>query len=193
MAARHTIPAHAGVLGLLRARITTPDPDAVTVRGMTMRGDWTRARDGLWRSPEFRRTNAYVNQGLQRALDRFFGIGGPPAAPSHIGVSSDNIAVTAATTALGGIERFAAFGGATPSRTGNVVTAQATFTPGAGAGQVDFAIRKIGLSVGALTGNAMDIIGGAGVSPYNEPLTLDLTGTSGFTLVLAIDTEFVAV
>lgn len=181
------------VRGLLRAHIATRDPDAIHIRGMDVIGRWRRHPTGMWLSPEYQRTNAYVNQGLQRALDRFFNLGGPPAAPTHMGVSSDNTAVTAATTSFGGTFRSAAFSGGTPVRAGNIVTAGADFTKGAGAGQIDFSVRKIGLSAGAADGNAMDIIGGAGVAPYNEPLTIDLTGTSAFTLRLEIDTEFIAV
>lgn len=185
----------AGVRGLLRARVVTPDPDAVVVRGVEVEGEWERDPDtGMWRSPEYRRANAYVNQGLQRALDRFFNIGATTA-PSHVAASSNNDAVTAATTQFAptGTVRFAAFSGGAPSRVGNVVTAGGDFTKGAGAGQVDFSIRKIGLSAGSTDGNAMDIIGGAGAAPYNEPLTIDLTGTSAFNLRLEIDTEFIAV
>lgn len=181
----------AGVAGLLRVKVSTPDPDAIILGGMdNNRVSWSWDEDRqVWVSSEAKRTNAYVNQGLQRMLDKFFSTG---TAPSHIGVSSDNAAVTAATTAFGGTERFAAFNGGTPSRTGQTTTVGTDFTKGAGAGQIDFSVRKIGISAGSTTGNVMDVIGGAGSSPYNEPLTIDLTGASSFTLRLEIDTTLTA-
>ena len=40
---------------------------------------------------------------------------------------------------------------------------------------------------------SLDIIGGAGTSPYNEPLTIDLTGTTSFTFRPQIDVALTAV
>lgn len=126
----------------------------------------------------------YVNQGLQRRQTRFFS--GTGAAPSHIAASSDATAVIAASTSFGGTVRFAAFGA--PVVVGNTTTVSASFTKGAGAGQIDFVVQKVGISAGSTDGNAMDIIGGTG----NEPFSIDVTTATSFTLTIEIDTLDVA-
>lgn len=162
--------------GLLIATIDTPDLDRVVLEGCEVerQGDLLVAR----------RKNAFLNNGLGIALDRLFGLGTPPAAISHIGVSSDNTAVTAATMTLGGTVSIKAISPAA-TRTNQTVTAGAVFTQA----DVAFAIRKVGLlstSTDAGTG-LVDVIGGSGgAAPYNQSLTIDLTATSSFSLTLQI-------
>ena len=136
---------------------------------------------------EIRVRNAFVNTGLNNALDRLFGLGG--TAIGYIGVSSDNTAVTASSTTLGGTVSIKAL--TTNSRSSQTVTAGATFTQA----DVSFSIRKVGLlntATDAGTG-LIDVIGGAGSSPYNKPFTIDLTSLSSFSLTLQIQVTAVAV
>lgn len=177
------------VKGRLSAVIWTPDPDAVVVEGLEWDGRWKKDREGMWRSTPMERDNAFLNQGLQAILDRYAGIGGPPAVPSRIFVSSDNTAVTAATTTAGGTFRSNTMNATFPSRASQTLSFQADFTKGAGAGQIDFSVRKLGITNSATdsVGGAQDIIGGAGVSPYAEPLTIDLSSTTAFTFRPQID------
>lgn len=137
---------------------------------------------------EFRVRNAFVNTGLNLALDRLFGLGGATAV-GYIGVSSDNTAVTAASTTLGGTVSIKAL--TTNSRSSQTVTAGASFTQA----DVNFSIRKVGLlntATDAGTG-LVDVIGGSGSSPYNKPFTIDLTTLSSFTLTMQIQVTAVAV
>lgn len=131
------------------------------------------------------RHNAFVNQGLEVMLDRAYGISGPPSAISHIGVTSDSTAVTAASTSLDAgatgdldIKPFSP----AASRTNQTVDAGATFTEA----DVNYVMRKIGLLNGATDGNLIDAIGGGGAAPYDDSFTLDLTSTSTFSLDLGI-------
>lgn len=128
------------------------------------------------------RKNAFVNIGLNNTLDKVFELAAP-GKPTHIGLSSSTAAVTAATTTLGGTVSIKAFSPAA-SRTNQTVTAGATFTQA----DVAFVISKVGLlntSTDAGTG-LYDVIGGSGSSPYNQPFTIDLTGTSSFSLTMQI-------
>ena len=177
------------VEGLLRCRIATPDPDAaVIVCDDYDPKAWRKDERGLWVN-EARHHNAFVNAGLQAMLDRYFGIGGPPSAPTHLILSSDNTAVTASTTSFGGTISAKAFTGGTPTRSGQTVTVGADYVKA----DVAFSVRKVGISRGASDGAAQDIIGGAGSSPYNEAFTLDLTSTSAFNLRPEIDVTLTAV
>lgn len=182
-----------GVKGRLTCLIETPDPDAAVIEGFDHEPRWERV-DGLWRAV-LERDNAFLNQGLQAILRRYFSIATVPAAPTGIGVSSDNLAVTAATTTFGGTFRFSAFDATFPSIAAQTVAAQSSFTKGAGAGQIDFSVRKIGLTNATTdaVGAVQDIIGGAGSSPYNEALTIDLTSAASFTLSPRIDVALTAV
>lgn len=175
--------------GLLRARIATPTPDAVIVAADDFDpAAWRKDSRGWWVN-EAREHNAFVNAGLEAILDRYFGIGGPPTAPTHIILSSDNTAVTAATTAFGGTISAKAFNGGTPSRAGRTVTVGADYTKA----DANFVIRKIGISRGAADGAAQDIIGGAGAGIYAEAFTIDLTATAAFDLRPEIDVTLSAV
>lgn len=184
-----------GIKGRLTARIWTPDPDAAVIEGLEVARRWFWDDEVRTWATLLERDNAFLNQGLQAILDRYANIGGPPAAPTRIGVSSDNLAVTAATTTFGGTFRSNTMNATFPSRAGNVLSFQANFTKGAGAGQIDFSVRKIGITNSATdsVGGAQDIIGGAGVAPYNEPLTIDLSSTSGFVFQPQIDVTATAV
>lgn len=179
------------VSGLLRVKLAVDDPDAVVI--VADEHDpkaWKREDDtGLWRNDTTRQHNAFVNQGLVAILRRYFNIATVPAAPSHITLSSDNLAVTATTTSFGGTISAKAFTGGTPTIAGNTVTVGADFVKA----DVAFSIRKVGISNAAADANAQDIIGGAGVSPYNESFTIDLTTTTAFDLRPEIDVTLTAV
>lgn len=176
--------------GLLVATIRTPDPDAVVVEGMEFkrhdRGQLWAPRwvdDALeWEAKAYRH-NAFVNIGLNNGLDLLFALASP-AVPSRIQVSNSTSAVTAATTTMGGTISNKAFSPAA-SRTLQTVTAGATYTQA----DVAFVITKVGLlntSTDAGTG-LYDVIGGTGGSaPYNQPFTIDLTGTTAFSLLMQI-------
>lgn len=129
------------------------------------------------------RKNAFVNIGLNNALDLLFALASP-GVPSRIQLSSSTAAVTAATTTMGGTVSNKAISPAA-SRASQVVTAGATFTQA----DVAFVITKVGLlntSTDAGTG-LYDVIGGTGGSaPYNQPFTIDLTGTTSFSLTMQI-------
>ena len=162
---------------------------------------WTDA-DGkrlrLWHKKSRRCTlhmrhhNAYVNTGLNNALDREFGLGG--TAVGYIGVDNNSGAVTASTTYLHGAAGATAANqiikaispAATRSSqtvTGGATFANADFTSGV------FVINKLGFlttSTDAGTG-LVDVIGGTGgVSPYNRTFVLDLTGAGTFSATLQI-------
>lgn len=180
--------------GRLRATIITPDPDAAIVEGMEWAQGWTRDEHGLWVAI-VERDNAFLNQGLQAILNRYANIGGPPAVPSRIAASSDNTAVTATSTTFGGTFRSSTMNATFPSLSAQTLSFQADFTKGSGAAQIDFSVRKLGVTNASTdaAGGAQDIIGGAGVSPYNEPLTIDLTSTTSFTFRPQIDVTLTAV
>lgn len=178
------------ISGLLRVRLSTPDPDAVTIHADQYDPSaWRKDDRGWWCNNSTRQHNAFVNQGLVAILRRYFNIATVPAVPSHITLSSDNTAVTAATTSFGGTIAVKAFTGGTPTISGNTVTVGTDFVKA----DIAFSIRKVGISNGAPDGNAQDIVGGAGVAPYNEPFTIDLTTTSAFDLRPEIDVTLSAI
>lgn len=131
--------------------------------------------------------NAYVNTGLNNALDREFGLGG--AAIGYIGLSNNASPVTAATVFLNGASGGAAANtiikaiSPVASRVAQTTTAGATFVNADFTAGV-FIVNKIGLlttSTDAGTG-LVDVIGGAGgSSPYNRTFALDLTAAGTFT------------
>ena len=136
--------------------------------------------------------NAYVNTGLNNALDREWGLGG--TAIGYIGVDNNSTAVTATTTYLHG-----AAGATTANqiilaispaatRTNQTTTGGATFTNASFSGGV-FVINKLGLlttSTDAGTG-LVDVIGGTGgSSPYDRTFVLDLTSAGTFLATLQV-------
>lgn len=181
------------VSGLLTATIITPDPDAVIIEGMEWDGAWSRTdTPGVWVARP-QKHNAFVNSGLQNMLDRWMNGGG--TSPTRIAVSSDNTAVTAATTTFGGTFRSSTMNATFPSRAAQTSSFQADFTKGSGTNQIDFSVRKIGLTNASTDAASavQDIIGGAGSAPYNEALTIDLTSTTSFTFRPQIDVTLTAV
>lgn len=186
-----------GIGGVLTARIEVAEselPKAI-VRGM----DVCERGDGLIVA---KRHNAFVNLGLHYVLDRIFNLNTPATAITHMGITDDSQTVTAATTLLnpagGGsnlnIKALATGTGATATtRTAETVSASAGWTKA----DANFVIAKVGLlttstdagddTVPTVTG-VVNIIGGTGgASPYNEPLSIDLTGTTAFNLTLQLD------
>src|SRR5207248_2780917 len=125
------------LVGTLRAIVITPDPDAVVVEGIEWDERWEKDENGLWYSTPMVRHNAFLNQGLQAILNRYANIGGPPAVPSRIAVSSDNTAVTATTTTFGGTFRSNTMNATFPSLSAQTLSFQADFTKGSGAAQID--------------------------------------------------------
>ena len=96
------------------------------------RGD-DRCPDNLLETLEFE--NLITTLGKQIMLDRLFGIGGPPAALSHMGVGTDSTAAAVGQNKLNptvaGSVDFNAFDG-TPTRSGEVVTSITTWATGDG-------------------------------------------------------------
>lgn len=188
-----------GVKGTLRFIVEVPDPDAIHVQGCEWdNAAWEKdAQTGLWSNASGRRDNAFVNQGLQYMLRRYFSVSGdtPPAAPSHIAVSNGTSAVTASTTAIDGTSiSYSPFDSGYPQLTNQTVSSRATFTKGSGSAQINFAVSKLGLCVSNVASGIQDIIGGTGgSSPYNEPLSIDLTGAASFNFIPQIDVSLTAV
>lgn len=146
-----------------------------------------------------RHRNAYVNLGLNNALDKEHQ--GTGTTVGFIGVSSNTTAVTNATTFLnggsGGTAANTIIKATTNSRSAQVNTDQVTsafvnadFTSGV------FVWNKIGLlntSTDAGTG-LIDVIGGTGgSSPYNRTFSLDLTAAGTFSVTPAIAVTATAV
>jgi hypothetical protein len=167
--------------GVLRGRLLIPGRDDMPIlEGVgEVVGGYNRLSDR--REYVFGgRHNAFVNQGLQRVLDSAFN-GLTAARITHIGVSSDNTAVTASTTTLAGTTSIKATSGV--ARTNQTVSAEQTWTQA----DVNFSIRKIGLLTSSAAADVVNIIGGAGSSPYNEPFTIDLTTIATWSLTMGID------
>ena len=146
-----------------------------------------------------RHHNAYVNTGLNNALDREWGLGG--TAVGFIGVSSNTTAVTAATVNLNGASGGTAANtiikaiSPAATRTNQTTTGGATFVNADFTSGV-FVWNKIGLlttSTDAGTG-LVDVIGGTGgSSPYNRTFSLDLTSAGTFSVVAQIAVTATAV
>lgn len=183
--------------GVLTARIEVAEselPKAI-VRGM----DICERGGGIIVA---KRHNAFVNLGLHYVLDRIFNLNTPSTAITHMGITDDTQTVTASTVLLnpagGGsnlnIKALASGVGATATtRTAETVSASAGWTKA----DANFVIAKVGLLTAATdagddtvptVNGVVNIIGGTGgSSPYNEPLSIDLTGTSAFNLTLQLD------
>lgn len=125
--------------------------------------------------------NAFLNQGLQGILDSMYGDLVADRV-THIALSGDATAVTAATTTIGTPNSIKTT--ANTSRTNQTVSADQTWTQA----DVNFAIKKIGLLRGALATGVSNIIGGdGGAAPYDEPFTIDLTSIAAWTLTMGVD------
>jgi len=182
---KKTLPEGYGRKGVLLATIEAERPDLVVARA-----------DRVWLDSDGRihleHHNAYVNTGLNNALDREWGLGG--AAIGYIGVDNNSTAVTAATVYLHGASGATAANqiikaiSPAATRTNQTTTGGATFANADFTSGV-FVINKIGLlntSTDAGTG-LIDVIGGTGgSSPYNRTFVLDLTGAGTFSATLQI-------
>ena len=185
-----------GIGAMMYARIRVPEKEKnrINLSGMEL----VREGRGLLIA---KRHNAFVNLGLHFVLDRLFNINTPNAAIAYMGITADVNAVTAGTTAIDpapttsqNIKALGAgVGAVATSRTGETTTCSAGWTKS----DANFPVAKVGLfntstdaaddTVPTVQG-VMNIIGGTGgSSPYNEPFTIDLTGTSAFNLTLAMD------
>lgn len=174
-------------------------PERVRARGDVVR--WTD-KDGRpvrpWHSKKRRHAlhlehhNAYVNTGLNNALDREFGLGG--TAIGYIGVDNNSTAVTAAKVYLhdtaGATAANQIIKAISPAATrtnqtttGGATFANADFTSGV------FVINKLGFLTTATDAGTglVDVIGGTGGSaPFNRTFVLDLTGAGTFSATLQI-------
>ena len=144
-------------------------------------------------------SNAYVNTGLNSALDREWGLGG--TAIGYVGVDNNSTAVTAATVYLHGAAGATAANqiikaiSPAATRTNQTTTGGATFANADFSSGV-FVINKVGLlntATDAGTG-LIDVIGGTGGSaPYNRTFVLDLTGAGTFQATLQVAVTATAV
>lgn len=202
--------------GMARLVAECSDPDAVIIKGMArtkeaaLAGDletdvalmWTEQPNGMWKHNPLYRHNAFVRNGLNAVAERMFGIG-TTAALTRIYLSADAQAVTLATVLIdpaGGATGVASkvfSPAASLAPTTSIVTAGATFTQA----DVAFSIQKMGLSnaatdLGTTTPGAIagiwDIIGGAGIAPYDQDFIADYTGSTTFTLTPSIDCTIAA-
>lgn len=154
--------------------------------------EYVTTRDGE-RLLLVRHHNAYVNTGLNNALDREF----VPAAGTivgFIGVSSSSSAVTAATVNLNGATAGAAANtiikalSPAATRTAQTATGGATFVNADFTAGV-FIWNKLGFLTTATDAGTglVDVIGGTGgAAPYNRTFGLDLTGAGPFSVVAQI-------
>lgn len=165
--------------GILRGSIHIPsgDADKAIIRGVGY--DVTEDESGVTVALHPIH-NAFVNQGLRAVLDSAYGALAANRI-THIGLSGDATAVTASTTTLGTPNSIKTT--ANVSRTNQTVAADQTWTQA----DVNFAIRKIGLLTGTAPTTVVNIIGGSGTAPYNEPFTIDLTSIALWTLTMGID------
>jgi hypothetical protein len=135
-----------------------------------------------------RRSNTFVDIGLNNVILLFAGLGGSPI--SHIGVTNNADAVTASTTKLdpNGTDSVTIELVQNLTVINSVMSGEGVFTHLNAA----FPYRKIGFlntSTDAGTGLA-DVIGGGGVAPYDKPFFIDLTGAGTWNAKLGIDVEF---
>jgi hypothetical protein len=188
-----------GRSGVAQIAVTAEHPEHI--RYSADRAWWTDAEGRRVRRWHVRRKkhtlhmehhNAYVNTGLNNALDREFGLGG--TAIGYIGVDNNSTAVTASTVHLHGAAGATAANqiikaiSPAASRSNQTVTGGATFANADFTSGV-FVINKLGLlttSTDAGTG-LVDVIGGTGGSaPYDATFVLDLTGAGTFSATLQI-------
>ncbi len=148
-----------------------------------------------------RHCNAYVNTGLNNALDREWGIGTSNTV-SHIGVDSNTTAVTASTVFLHGTGAGTAAStiikaiSPAATRTAQTTTGGATFVNADFTSGV-FVWNKVGLLAGTSTDagtGLVDVVGGTGgSSPYNRTFSLDLTAAGTFSVTAQIAVTATAV
>jgi hypothetical protein len=136
------------------------------------------------------RSNSFVNIGLENALNLLAGLGGSPI--SHIGVTDDATVVTATTTKLDPTDddNVSILAVQSLAVVGRVLSGEATFTNV----NADFPYKKIGfLTTATDSGTGLiDVIGGAGTTPYNQAFNIDLTGATTWSATLGIEVEFKA-
>lgn len=114
--------------------------------------------------------NLVVNSGVNRSLDRLFGISGPPAAAATMGVddgTSNPVAGTDDSTSGSTNRRLVAFD-STPTRAAQTVSASGTFSNA----NVSFTMKRLFLSAAAAgtTDSSGDLIA------MTDVFTMDLSG-----------------
>ena len=127
---------------------------------------------GLW-LPETKK-NLVVNSGVNRSLDRLFGLSGPPTALITIGVddgASNPVAGTTSSSAGSTNRRLVAF--ATNSRSSQVVSNSGAFTKA----NSNFVHKRLFLSAAAA--GTSDVAND--LAAMTNVFTIDLTGFSDFT------------
>jgi hypothetical protein len=178
-----------GLIGTMDCTIVIPKKDEKKLKIKGLSNFKKRYKNGML-TITGTRSNSFVNTGLENALDLLFGLGG--SIVSHIGVTSDSTPVTATSTKLDPTDNdnVAVLPVQSLSRTGRIVSGEATFTHLNAA----FSYRKIGyLSTATDAGTGLiDVIGGGGSVPYNQAFNLDLTGATTWSATLGIEVEFQA-
>ncbi len=184
--------------GLLHVPDST-DLKRIFARGLIDGWDVERSGDGAILLPM---KNLVVNAGVQRSLDKLFGITGTPAIPAgnvvRMGVDNGSGATNPAAGSLssdagGGSDTGSSsqtlrtFDG-TPTRTNNVVTSLGTFndTTTAGIGAVGFIMKRLFLS--AHTANITNTTSADAASTLysmTNLFTIDFTGISTWSLIFS--------
>lgn len=169
-----------GVAGIMTGYIRGPDLGKAIIRGVEV----LAVQRNL---VVVRRKNAFVNRGLQMMLDRAWSLAGAGNPVSHVGISGDSSAVTAATTTIGTPNAIKVVNNAT--RTNQTVATNALFSEA----DISFAMRKVALLNANSNTAVIDIIGGTGAAPYDDDLTLDLTNVDEWDLTFQVDVTLTAV
>lgn len=180
-----------GVKGVCNLLVETSTPDAAVIKGFDVIHEWRKHPEtGLW-FKQFYRENAYVDRGLHILLNRAFRT--DESQIQYMFISTDSTAVTGSTITVGGSSVFNVFSSTPTAAASKTISASSNFSK-ADIDSLAAAIRKIGMattSTDAGTG-LVDVIGGTGLSPYNEDITIDLLNADNVTLTPQIDTILTA-
>lgn len=126
--------------------------------------------------------NLVVDSGVQRSLDRVFGINGPPTALVREGVDNGASNPVAGTTQSGAATKTLLLFDSTPTRTANVVTAVRTFTNA----NVNFIMKRLFLSAHtADITNATTADTAGTLYSMTNVFTIDFTGITTWTAVFS--------
>ncbi len=126
--------------------------------------------------------NLVVNAGVQRSLDKLFGLSGPPGNLVRMGVDNSASAPTASDTQAGGSTKTLLAFDALPTRTAQTVTAIRTFTNS----NVNFAMRRLFLSAHtADITNATTADTAGTLYSMTAVFTIDFTSLSSWTIVFS--------
>ena len=180
------------IKGILKGLVTTTTPNKTSFSGLDKISNW-------WDNPKtqlyelrFLHHNAYVNRGMHILLNRAFRT--TENQITHMFISTSSDAVTGATTTVGGTSVFRAFDSTPSAAAALTISALATFTK-ANIDTLAAAIRKIGMAASSTDAGTdlVDVIGGTGVAPYDEDISINLLSADNVTLTPQIDTILTAV